>query len=242
MAADIWRTDPKRQAKQQMQGTAALTEKELAGYRQWLAELAEEALEPGGDPTFCDEEVYPYFSLRTSCGRQVYDSYSDEELLEVLVRMMDHHGHRVNGHDIYCIYKDYLRKRFGTMPDAISKARGRLKLRKNQMRWPPDWPERVSLQVLLDAPRNRTRSPSQEDIAFLNRLCETARRTGYPPELTKDDRRRLDHMKLGGCKFILETMGIPCLGRIARKHMIQYWRTERRKLSEHSAEEEKKHE
>lgn len=241
MAADIWRTDPKKRAKQQTQDTTALTEKELAGYRQWLAELAEEALGPGGDPTTCDEEIYQYFSLRTSCGKQVYDSYSDEELLDVLVQMMDHHGHKVNGHDIYCVYKDYLRKRFGTMPDAISKARRRLKLRKDQERWPPDWPERVSLQALLDAPRNRMRSPSQEDLAFLNKLCEAARRTGYPPNLTADDRRRLNHMKLGGCKFILETMGIPCLERIARKHMMRYWHIERKKRSEHPAEGEKEH-
>lgn len=236
MTAGIWQARSKQQAQK------PLTEKELAGYRQWLAELAEEAAEPGGDPTTCDREVAEYFSLKTSCGKQVYESFSDAELLEIVIKLIDHHGHKLNYANVYCIYKTYLRKRFGNLPDVASKARTELKLRKNKERWPPDWQERVSLQALLDAPRNRRSSPRQADLEFLNRLCEASKRSGYPPNLTGTERQRISRMGLGSLKFVLETMGIPCLDKIELRHIKRYWDEERKKSAGQPIEEDVEHE
>lgn len=75
-----------------IKGQQKLAEKELAGYRQWITELEEEARQTGGDLTLCDGEVWQYFDPGKPLGYQIYRSYSDEELLDILIKTMNHQG------------------------------------------------------------------------------------------------------------------------------------------------------
>ena len=71
-----------------------LTKRQLEGYRQWIAELDEESRKLGGGSESCDSELYRYFAPDQVVGRQVYESFSDEELLDIMIRTMHHQGHK----------------------------------------------------------------------------------------------------------------------------------------------------
>ncbi len=60
---------------------------------------------------------------------------------------------------------------------------------------------------------------------LFRRLCETARETGLPPELTQPEKDMLD--RFGSRKRLLETMGIPSLKGSELRHMTRYWEEER---------------
>ena len=62
-----------------------LTEKELLGYRQWLSELDEESRgEQGTSRQAMDPDLWRIFDPKGNIGRQIYESYTDEALLEAL--------------------------------------------------------------------------------------------------------------------------------------------------------------
>ena len=72
-----------------------LTEKEAAGYRQWLSELDEESREEQGTSRQAmDSDLWRIFDPKGNIGRQIYESYTDEALLEAVVVTMDHPGHK----------------------------------------------------------------------------------------------------------------------------------------------------
>ena len=72
-----------------------LTEKELRGYRQWLSELDEESRgEQGTSRQALDPDLWRIFDPKGNIGRQIYESYTDEALLEAVVVTMDHPGHK----------------------------------------------------------------------------------------------------------------------------------------------------
>ena len=91
-----------------------MTEKELFGYRQWLAELNSEAAEESGDFNSCDPEVWEQFDPESSCGSQIYHSFRDEELLDVVIATMGRQGRKPRFDRIHIIYRRYLRLRFGS--------------------------------------------------------------------------------------------------------------------------------
>lgn len=204
-----------------------LTAKQLAGYRQWLAELDEEAHEPGGDPAFCDSEVWQDFDPNRPIGRQVYESFSDEELLDILLRTMDRPGHSPRFDEVYCIYRQYLRLRFDGLNNAKDRAKARRKHLRDQEKWPADWWERVSPEPLIQYCRTRKREPETQDLLLFQELCGIARRCQLPPVLTSAQSRRLE--ALCGAKRALELMGIPALNKSSLRHMQRYWSLERTK-------------
>lgn len=203
-----------------------LTEQQLAGYRQWLRELNEEMEDAGGDPDGCDEELWEYFAPRSSTGRQIYESFSDDELLDLLIGTMDHPGHRPLYDKLHYISRQYIQTRFSGMNNAKNLAKRRMKRMADQRRWPANWPERVSPRPLLEWMERRGRPVGAKDLLLLESICERARRERQPPELSSVERSCLDH--LCGCKQALEQMGIPSLNRTAKKHMQQYWAQQRR--------------
>lgn len=204
-----------------------LTERELDGYRQWIAELEEEARAEGSMGT-CDPEVWEQFCPGSETGRQIYASFSDEELLDLLIRTMDRPGHKPRVEEIHCIYRAYLSLRFGGLHIAKERARARRKQLREREKWPWDWPERVSPQPLLEKLARRGRAANPEDRRLLEKLCKEARERGEPPKLTPDERRRLD--RLGGCRTALELMGIPALTRAGARNMRLYWKEQRERL------------
>ena len=62
-----------------------LTEKELLGYRQWLSELDEESRgEQGTSRQAMEPDLWRMFDPKGNIGRQIYESYTDEALLEAV--------------------------------------------------------------------------------------------------------------------------------------------------------------
>ena len=198
-----------------------LLEKELNSYRQWAAELQEEAREPGGSCN-CDSEVWEYFNPAFPCGKQIYESFTDEELLDMLLPTMEYPGHTPRFQEIHEIYRRYLARRFGDLSRAKDLARIRYKRRRDEQRWPWDWPERVSAEPALNYCRQRGLCLSQEEQTLLKHICQVARSTRMPPALSQSQVRYLQ--RLGGVRQIFELMGIPRLERGALKYMRSYWR------------------
>ena len=199
---------------------AALSEKELKGYRRWAAQLQEESREPGGSCS-CDPEVWEFFDPAFSTGKQIYESFTDEELLDVMIATMNRPGHTPQFQEIHELYRRYLSRRFGDLARAKRAARIRYKQLRDESRWPWDWPDRVSPEPVLDRCRKRGISLSDKETALLEQLCRAARYTRMPPVLSSEEARCLQ--RLGGARRTVELMGIPQLERSALRHMRSYW-------------------
>ena len=204
---------------------ARLTKRQIGEYKQWIAELAEEAGQPGGDPDVCDREVWAYFDPRGAVGVQIYQSFSDEELIATLFPTMDHPGHKPRFEEVYIVYRRYLKLRFGGLEAAKRKARTRYKQIRDEQKWPPDWPERVSPDALLAHCRERGVEVSMDDQLELERFCSTIQRERKPlchEELSGSQCAWL--AALGGSwKKALDLMGIPVLNKRQVYHLERYW-------------------
>ena len=198
-----------------------LTQKELDGYRQWLEELDEEAREPGGDLTKCDPEVWDTFNPKKSPGNDIYESFSNNELLDKMIETMQHQGHSPQYKNIHYIYLKYIEKRFSGLNNAKAMARKRLKLQQIRSSAPPGWYEHVSVEPLIIKCRERDRELSQEDIAFLNQLCDQARETHKPPYLSGNVRERLS--KIYQWNQALRLMGFPSADAGTVGEYNRYW-------------------
>ena len=210
-----------------------LTAKELQSYRQWLSELDEEAREAGGNLNHCDDELWMTFNPRTPIGNQIYRSFSNEELLDLVISTMGRQGHKPNFNNIYIVYRSYLQLRFGELNNAKEAARMRVKQLEERKKWPPDWHTRVSTEPLLRKLEKKGKTVSDEMVDLLNQLCQEARETGLPPYISISLRNKLE--KLMDHKSALECMGIPVLSNAALSRMIRYWKEEREKCKSEKA-------
>lgn len=206
-----------------------LSQRQLKEYKQWIAELAEEARQPGGDPDVCDHEVWNYFNPRGRIGAQIYQSFSNEELIATLFPTMDHPGHKPRFEEVYIIYRHYLKLRFGGLEVAKRKARTRYKQMRDEQKWPPDWPERVSPDAFLAYCRERGSEVSMEDQAELRRLCSDIQREYRPLSQEELSGPMCSWLTgLGGSwKKALDLMGIPVLNKRQRFHLERYWAKKR---------------
>ena len=84
-------------------GQPILTEKELKSYRAWLEELDEKAHQPGEDLTICSKDAWAVFNPEQLPGKQIYNSFLDGELLDVVICTMNHQGHRPDFNNIVSI-------------------------------------------------------------------------------------------------------------------------------------------
>lgn len=55
-------------------------------------------------------------------GRRLYDSFTDEELLDILRLAADELGHVPSQREIFCVYRAYIRHRFTNWPTALRAA------------------------------------------------------------------------------------------------------------------------
>ena len=55
-------------------------------------------------------------------GRALYASFSDEELLEVLRSSAERLGRNPTQKEVFCVYRRFLRDRFGNWPRALAAA------------------------------------------------------------------------------------------------------------------------
>ncbi len=208
---------------------ADLSWTQLADARRRLEELAAEARVPGGDLWVCPPQWFDTYSLSQPRGRQIYRSFSDEALLDIVLTTMQHHGHTPRYEEIFCVYIWYIKERFGNLAAATGHARRRMKRLKEQEKWPPDWPARVAAEPLLEALAKKNRAVTPEESALLERLCAEARRTGFPPALGAEEKARLDSLGLGGYPRALAYMGIPWFRGGIQRHMERFWREARSK-------------
>ena len=72
-------------------GQPILTEKELKSYRALLENLDEKAHQPGEDLTICSKGAWAVFNPEQLPGKQIYNSFSDGELLDVVIYTMNNH-------------------------------------------------------------------------------------------------------------------------------------------------------
>lgn len=203
-----------------------LTEKELRGYRQWLSELDEESRgEQGTSRQAMDPDLWRIFDPKGNIGRQIYESYTDEALLEAVVVTMDHPGHKPRTYQLSPIRQVYLKQRFGNINKACWAARGFRKRLEEQKRWPPDWPERVSADGFR-AYCERIGSPlTEQDAELAEHMCRSVRESWRPPEEEEipPELKMLFQKKRCSNKKAMELMGIPVLSKLAMKHLWSYW-------------------
>ena len=101
-----------------MAGKIIFSQTELYKYREMLSGLASSA-ERANVLLHCDTGTWNNFDPRTPRGRQIYNTYTDDELLTVVRRTAGRLGRPPGSTEVYCIYVRYLRYRFGTWPEII---------------------------------------------------------------------------------------------------------------------------
>lgn len=206
-------------------GGARLSARDLGGYRQWLEELGEETREVPELSRRLDPDLLSYFSLNSPVGRQVYASFSDEELLEPLVDTMDGPGEPPRPERLLCVYRWYLERRFGSLHRACWCARGRQRQREAEERWPSDWPERVDTRPFLERCASLGLALDSRSQAQLLEYCTGVRRQGQPPSMDELPEGLRLLFARAGCtgRTGLELLGIPALSKSVRRHMRRYW-------------------
>ena len=199
-----------------------MTKEEIAQAKAELAARNAETMKNGFEQKWCDPSFRTYYHPSGMTGRQIYTSYAAEELLDILIAVMEHHGHRPEWEKVHYVYKLYLTWRFGNLAQAKAKARARQKTLAQQAKWPSDWPQYVSSEPFYKWLSERGKTCTEADKANIEELCAQARRTGLPPDLSAEPCRRLG--KFGDIKKCLEKMNIPPLRKNELRFMARYWR------------------
>ena len=98
-----------------------LTGAELEQYKKQLKQLAEKAATDKTLEDFSSPELEP-FKLASPVGRCLYESFSEEELKGILIEFHSANNRNPTQKDIFIIYKQYIRARFGNWPWALQAA------------------------------------------------------------------------------------------------------------------------
>jgi len=102
---------------------AELSCEEIKNMRRQLREDAEKAkLE--GSPAQSQAWINPqkWSQYTGPVGRKLYESFSDEELLDLIRQETDLLGHVPAQREVFCVYRDYIRRRFGNWIKALRAA------------------------------------------------------------------------------------------------------------------------
>ena len=201
--------------------TPRLTRKELDNAKQILAQRNEMTRVNGFEKKECAPEIISYYHPKSETGKQIFRSYNDNELLDILISYMQHHGHKPDWEKIHSVYKLYLSRRFGNLAEAKLKARARQKKLVQEAKWPPDWPERVSPEPLYQWMAANGIELTEEHRDNMEGLCKAARESGMPPELSSPECQLLG--KICNYKKALEMLGIPALNKSELRFMARYW-------------------
>lgn len=99
---------------------AEALQKEIMELRQQLQKDAEKAkLEDFPEQTQQWINPQKWSQYMGATGRRLYQSFSDEELLDIIRREALHLGHIPAQRDVFCVYRDYIRRRFGNWIKAL---------------------------------------------------------------------------------------------------------------------------
>lgn len=202
-----------------------MTREELGRARQELERRCALSRENGFEAEWCEAWVWQYYHPDGARGRQIYLSYSDDELLDILIAVMDRPGGRPRLDRLHHVFRLYLNRRFQDLSQAKTKARARKKALEQQGKWPPDWPERVTPEPLYHWIEEQGKEASQQERSIIAEICETARQTALPPDM--DSPECLYLKKFCSIKRALELMNIPPLNKRDLRFMVPYWRKNR---------------
>ena len=204
-----------------------LTTKELDSAKQNLAWRNEMTRLNGFEKKECAPEIISYYHPKSETGKHIFQSYTDNELLDILISYMQHRGHTPEWDKVHYIYKLYLSQRFDNLAQAKAKARTRQKILMQQAKWPPDWPERVNPEPLYQWMAENGKELTEEQRNNVEGLCMAARETGMPPDLSSPECQLLG--KICDYKKALEMLGIPALRKTELRFMSRYWQENREK-------------
>lgn len=202
-----------------------MTWEELKRARQELERRYALSRENGFEAEWCESWVWQYYHPDGTTGRQIYLSYSDDELLDILIAVMDRPGNRPQLNRLHHVFRLYLNRRFQNLSQAKAKARTRKKSLEEQGKWPPDWPQRVTPEPLYRWIAEQGKEVSQQELSIIEEICKTACQTGLPPDMDSPECMCLK--KFCGVKRALELMNIPPLSKRDLRFMIPYWRKNR---------------
>jgi|GEM_PF-1408446 len=103
-------------------GQKTMSDSETMLYKEQLARQSEETIQSGGDLSVCPDEVFEFFTVSAPTGMQIYESFTDEELLLILTVAFERVGRCPSQKEVHCIYRQYIRRRFGNWPWALQAA------------------------------------------------------------------------------------------------------------------------
>lgn len=202
-----------------------MTKSELSRARQELERRCALTRENGFESEWCEPWIWQYYRPDHVKGQRIYQSYTDDELLDFMIAVMDSPGNTPQLERLHKICKLYLNRRFQNLSQAKAKARARKKALAQQKRWSPDWPKHVNAEPLYCWIREQGKELTEADRTVIEGICENARRTGLPPEMESSECRYLK--KFCGFKKALELMNIPPLSKRELRSMIPYWKENR---------------
>lgn len=104
----------------QMRTEGKMTEKEWSGLCRELVEAAQNTEPETGNTE--DAGLYQRFSMNTAQGRAFYRRVPDEMLLAVLKHAAETLGHSPAQKEIFWVWREYVKRRFGKWPYALEKA------------------------------------------------------------------------------------------------------------------------
>ena len=202
-----------------------LNGREISEAKKALAQRNEQTRANGFEAQWCNPKFRSYYHPGSPTGRQIFASYTGDELLDILITYMQHQGHSPDWEKIHHVYKLYLSDRFGDLAQAKAKARSRQKALTQQAKWPPDWPDRVSSEPFYKWLDECGKTYTEEDKAVVESICTQAKESGMPPELSSELCKYLG--KFGDIKKGLAMMNIPPLNKAELRFMARYWRENR---------------
>jgi len=91
----------------------------IAAQRRRLEADALRAKESGNE-AWIEPQLWSQYTGKE--GRALYESFSDEELLDMLRSETAKLGRFPSQHEIFCVYRMYIRKRFRNWPTALRRA------------------------------------------------------------------------------------------------------------------------
>lgn len=102
---------------------AAISANELCALREQLRLDAERAkTEPQEDLRTDWLDPVRWSKYMGETGRTLYETFDDEELLDILRREAETLGRAPAQKEIFCVYRDYIRRRYGNWVKALRAA------------------------------------------------------------------------------------------------------------------------
>ena len=191
---------------------------EIGAYRRQLVRLSPKEADTA--------KIMQIYNPGKEPGRSIYASFTDAELLEIVLLAIPAGQKAVCWERLNVVYTAYLEVRFGGRQKTAEKALAYQHYRELELLWPPDWPERVSPERLLQWGERRGTAITEEMREALLGICERAKKACEPPTLTKTEREKLRKLAADS-NIIFSKMNIPLLSKNELKYLKNYWRQQR---------------